>query len=197
METSSVLLWGLCALAIIVILGLVFSKRNALRKEKMEPSIESPEKEYNSDEAEEEISSTIMCSRCSRCEATEEWNDAAVCEDCFDELDNEEDEDDWPKGKTPKYIPSEYSGSSFDLTNLAIGIVVLGITISLGATILGELGESMERASYNSTTSNMTSQSIEAFSAFGSWFPLIFIVGIGAIVLPIVLRMFSRSYDGL
>ncbi|KKN69364.1 hypothetical protein LCGC14_0442240 [marine sediment metagenome] len=213
METSSILLWGAGVIVAVIVLGMLLSKKNSSKKSEEPTPIEVPEKEYSQynedvvsdlegdkkiclDEPEEEMWSkgkTILCSRCGRVEATDNYEDKPVCKDCFEELDENGEYYDFDEGDVS-------SGSCFNITDLVIGIVVLGIILTIGITILSTLSKSFSSGAFNTTevsAINSTISGLESFSSFGDWFSIIIIVGVAAMILAIVFQAFGgmRGYD--
>jgi len=76
-----------------------------------------------------------------------------------------------------------------DLTDLAIGIVVLGIVVSIGATILITI-----RDTNNSTGTayNLSNQAAIGLAEYGNWFKIIVIVGVAAVVLSLIFMAFGK-----
>lgn len=83
--------------------------------------------------------------------------------------------------------------SAVDLTELAIGIVVLGIVVSVGATILINV-----RDTNASTTAayNISNSAANGLAEYGNWFKILVIVGIAAVILSLIFMAFGRRDDG-
>ena len=82
-----------------------------------------------------------------------------------------------------------------DLTELAIGIVVLGIVVSIGATILIEIRDS-NGLSVNTTAYNLSNEAALGLAEYGNWFKIIVIVGVAAVVLGLIFMAFGRGTTG-
>jgi len=84
--------------------------------------------------------------------------------------------------------------SAVDLTELAIGIVVLGIVVSVGATILINVRDTntVGTAAYN-----VSDDAAIGLAEYGNWFKILVIVGIAAVVLSLIFMAFGRRSGGL
>ena len=87
----------------------------------------------------------------------------------------------------------EYKKSAVDLTDLAIGIVVLGIVVSIGATILINVRDTNDE---NSIAYNLSSDAATGLAEYGNWFDIIVIVGVAAVVLSLIFLAFGRRGSG-
>lgn len=163
METLSILLWGAVSLAVVIVLGIIFSKRNSSKKKETEHIIEVPEKEYSQYNEEEDA----------------KWADEP--ETPLKQKDEEDDRDDY-----------SFSGSGIRLTDLFIEIVVLGIVLTIGMTILGKVSDSMN----SGAISNSTTFAMKSFSVFGDWFAITIIVGVAGVILATVFRVFNWTRVG-
>jgi len=76
-----------------------------------------------------------------------------------------------------------------DLTDLAIGIVVLGIIVSVGATILINVRDTNTAAT---TAWNVSDKAATGLAEYGNWFKIIVIVGVAAVVLSLIFMAFGR-----
>jgi len=76
-----------------------------------------------------------------------------------------------------------------DLTDLAIGIVVLGIVVSVGATILINVRDTS--TDYN-TAWNLSENAAIGLAEYGNWFKIIVIVGVAAVVLSLIFMAFGK-----
>ena len=94
--------------------------------------------------------------------------------------------------------------SAVDLTDLAIGIMVLGIVVSIGATILIGVRDTnlTNTVGCNSTdTSNcdtdwqVADAAAQGLAEYGNWFDIIVIVGVAAVILSLIFMAFGRK-DG-
>lgn len=79
--------------------------------------------------------------------------------------------------------------SAVDLTELAIGIVVLGIVVSVGATVLLNVRDTNTSglAAYN-----VADKAATGILEYGNWFKILVIVGIAAVVLSLIFMAFGR-----
>jgi len=80
--------------------------------------------------------------------------------------------------------------SAVDLTDLAIGIVVLGIIVSIGATILLNVRDTNTA---NDTAYNLANDAATGLSEYGNWFDIIVIVGVAAVILSLIFMAFGRG----
>ena len=80
--------------------------------------------------------------------------------------------------------------SAVDLTELAIGIVVLGIVVSIGATILINVRDTNTDTS--STAYNVSNKAAAGLGEYGNWFKILVIVGIAAVILSLIFMAFGR-----
>jgi hypothetical protein len=83
----------------------------------------------------------------------------------------------------------QYKKSAVDLTDLAIGIVVLGIVVSVGATILINVRDTNVG---NSTPYNLSDKAATGLAEYGNWFKIIVIVGVAAVILSLIFMAFGR-----
>ena len=79
--------------------------------------------------------------------------------------------------------------SAVDLTDLAIGIVVLGIVVSVGATILVNVRDT---SSLDSASWNVSNKAAAGLAEYGNWFKIIVIVGVAAVILSLIFMAFGR-----
>jgi len=84
----------------------------------------------------------------------------------------------------------ELKKSAIDLTDLAIGIVVLGIVVSIGATILLNVRDTN---TVDDTAYNLANSAAEGLAEYGNWFDIIVIVGIAAVILALIFMAFGRG----
>ena len=80
-----------------------------------------------------------------------------------------------------------------DLTDLALGIVVLGITVSIGATILLNVRDTNTSSDL---AWNLSNDAAEGIGEYGNWFSIIVIVGVSAVVLSLIFMAFGRRGGG-
>ena len=83
--------------------------------------------------------------------------------------------------------------SAVDLTDLAIGIVVLGIVVTVGATILINVRDTNTSGS---TAYNLADDAATGIAEYGNWFKIIVIVGVAAVVLSLIFMAFGRRAGG-
>ncbi len=79
--------------------------------------------------------------------------------------------------------------SAVDLTDLAIGIVVLGIVVSIGSTILLNVRDTNTE---NDTAYNLAGAAATGLAEYGNWFDIIVIVGVAAVILSLIFMAFGR-----
>jgi hypothetical protein len=87
----------------------------------------------------------------------------------------------------------EYKQSAVDLTDLAIGIVVLGIVVSVGATILINVRDTNTAST---VAYNVSEDAAVGLAEYGNWFKIIVIVGVAAVVLSLIFMAFGRNNQG-
>ncbi|KKK56413.1 hypothetical protein LCGC14_3064780 [marine sediment metagenome] len=87
----------------------------------------------------------------------------------------------------------ELKNSAVDLTDLAIGIVVLGIVVSVGATVLINVRDTNTT---NDTAYNLADAAATGLAEYGNWFKIIVIVGVAAVVLSLIFMAFGRNTGG-
>lgn len=87
----------------------------------------------------------------------------------------------------------QYKNSAVDLTDLAIGIVVLGIVVSVGATILLNVRDTNTTGG---TAYNLSDDAATGLAEYGNWFKIIVIVGVAAVVLSLIFMAFGRQSGG-
>lgn len=87
----------------------------------------------------------------------------------------------------------ELKKSAVDLTELAIGVVVLGIVVSVGATILINVRDTNTAAT---ASYNVSNKAAEGLAEYGNWFKILVIVGIAAVVLSLIFMAFGRRGGG-
>lgn len=84
----------------------------------------------------------------------------------------------------------QYKKSAVDLTDLALGIVVLGIVVAVGATILVNVRDT------NTTDTiayNLADDAATGLAEYGNWFKIIVIVGVAAVILALIFMAFGRG----
>lgn len=83
----------------------------------------------------------------------------------------------------------ETKTSAVDLTDLAIGIVVLGIVVSVGATILINVRDT---STAGTASYNVSDKAAQGLAEYGNWFKIIVIVGVAAVILSLIFMAFGR-----
>ena len=87
----------------------------------------------------------------------------------------------------------EYKNSAVDLTDLALGIVVLGIVVSIGANILVGVRDTNTA---NDVAYNLANDAANGLAEYGDWFDIIVIVGIAAVIIALIFMAFGRGAGG-
>jgi hypothetical protein len=99
----------------------------------------------------------------------------------------------------------EFKKPAVDLTDLAIGIVVLGIVVSIGATILLNVRDTnlTNTAGCNATDTSacdtaytLADSAATGLAEYGNWFDIIVIVGVAAVILSLIFMAFGRRDGG-
>ena len=103
--------------------------------------------------------------------------------------------------------------SAVDLTDLAIGIVVLGIVVTIGANILLNVRDtnyveapSCGQNATGGTTDptytecghayDLAESAATGIAEYGNWFDIIVIVGVAAVILSLIFMAFGRAGSG-
>ena len=95
--------------------------------------------------------------------------------------------------------------SAVDLTDLAIGIVVLGIVVSIGATILLNVRDTNITNTPGCNSTDVTAcdtaytladEAATGLAEYGNWFDIIVIVGVAAVILSLIFMAFGRRESG-
>lgn len=76
------------------------------------------------------------------------------------------------------------------LQGSALAIVVLVITVAIGATVLSEVRDTQTAAA---TDYNVTSAGLDALGTYGDWFEIIVIVIIAVVIIGLLVRSFARA----
>lgn len=76
-----------------------------------------------------------------------------------------------------------------NLSDLAIAIVVLGIVVSIGATILVNVRDTNTAATI---AYNLADDAATGLAEYGNWFKILVIVGVAAVVLGLIFMAFGR-----
>lgn len=84
----------------------------------------------------------------------------------------------------------QYKKSAVDLTDLALGIVVLGIVVSVGATILVNVRDTNTEGT---VSYNLADDAATGLAEYGNWFKIIVIVGVAAVILALIFMAFGRG----
>jgi len=84
--------------------------------------------------------------------------------------------------------------SAVDLTDLAIGIVVLGIVVSVGATVLVNVRDTNTQGDI---AYNLADDAATGLAEYGNWFNIIVIVGVAAVVLSLIFLAFGGRTGGM
>lgn len=87
-------------------------------------------------------------------------------------------------------MQTELRKSAVDLTDLALGVVVLGIVVVVGATILVNVRDTNTTGT---TAYNLADKAAIGLSEYGNWFKIIVIVGVAAVVLSLIFMAFGRG----
>jgi hypothetical protein len=87
----------------------------------------------------------------------------------------------------------EFKKSAVDLTDLAIGIVVLGIVVSIGATILLNVRDTNTSGD---TAWNVSNSAATGLAEYGNWFTIIVIVGVASVILALIFMAFGGRGSG-
>lgn len=105
--------------------------------------------------------------------------------------DDYEEEDDYDQDPDED---EEYTGTGFDLTNLAVGIVVLGIVVSVGATILTQLSDAVgpDHPAVGNMTTGLDTVAGTFPNLLSIMFPMLAIFMVVGVMLS-VLRLFRRA----
>lgn len=83
----------------------------------------------------------------------------------------------------------ELKKQAVDLTDLAIGIVVLGIVVAVGANVLINVRNTNTT---DDTAYNLANKAAVGLAEYGNWFKTIVIVGVAAVVLSLIFMAFGR-----
>ena len=90
-------------------------------------------------------------------------------------------------------MKAELTKPAVDLTDLAIGIVVLGIVVSVGATILINVRDTNTSGT---AAYNISDKAASGLLEYGNWFKILVIVGVAAVVLSLIFMAFGRNSQG-
>ena len=77
-----------------------------------------------------------------------------------------------------------------DLTDLALGIVVLGIVVSIGATILVNVRDTNTAGTI---AYNLADDAATGIAEYGNWFSIIVIVGVAAVIISLIYLAFGKG----
>ena len=84
----------------------------------------------------------------------------------------------------------EQKRGAVDLTDLAIGVVVLGIVVSVGATVLINVRDTNTSGTISY---NVADKAALGIGEYGNWFKIIVIVGVAAVILALIFMAFGRG----
>jgi hypothetical protein len=87
----------------------------------------------------------------------------------------------------------ETKKAAIDLTELAVGIVILGIVVSIGATVLINVRDTNDAGTH---AYNLSDDAAGGLAEYGNWFTILVIVGIAAVVLSLIFLAFGRRGGG-
>lgn len=90
-------------------------------------------------------------------------------------------------------IELEKKNSAVDLTELAVGIVILGIVVSIGATVLVNVRDTNTAGS---VAYNVSNKAATGLLEYGNWFTILVIVGIASVILSLIFMAFGRGRGG-
>ena len=77
-----------------------------------------------------------------------------------------------------------------DLSQMAISIVVLGIVVAVGATILINVRDTNTAGT---TAYNVSDKAAVGLGEYGNWFKIIVIVGVAAVILGLIFTAFGNK----
>ena len=83
--------------------------------------------------------------------------------------------------------------NAVDLTDLAIGILVLGIVVTIGSTILLNVRDTNTA---NDIAYNLAGDAATGIAEYGNWFDIIVIVGIAGLILSLIFLAFGNRGGG-
>lgn len=86
----------------------------------------------------------------------------------------------------------ESSGSGFDLAEFMIGIVILGIVVTMGSTILSEISTTLDSTSIES---NAAAESLVAIEPLMNIIPIFITFGFVMLVISLLMRSFGSFRD--
>lgn len=87
-------------------------------------------------------------------------------------------------------MKTELKKPAVDLTDLALGIVVLGIVVSIGANVLVGVRDTNTA---NDVAYNLADDAATGLAEYGDWFDIIVIVGIAAVIISLIFMAFGRG----
>ena len=90
-------------------------------------------------------------------------------------------------------METKFRKNPVDLTDLAIGIVVLGIVTAIGATVLINVRDTNTA---NDSAYNLANDAATGLAEYGNWFKIIVIVGVAAVILSLIFMAFGRRGGG-
>ena len=75
-----------------------------------------------------------------------------------------------------------------DLGDMALQIVILGIIVSIGATVLIGVRDTSDA---NTIAYNVSNDAASGLGEYGNWFSIIIIVSIAAVILALIFSAFG------
>jgi len=76
-----------------------------------------------------------------------------------------------------------------DMHPIVLALVLVGITLGIGATVIAKFGATMTAGS---VAENVTNKTLTALNDFSTWLSIIVIVIAAAIILGLVMTAFTR-----
>lgn len=77
-----------------------------------------------------------------------------------------------------------------NLSDLAIAVVVLGIVVSVGATIMVNVRDTNTASG---TAYNLADKAATGLGEYGNWFKILVIVGVASVILGLIFMAFGRG----
>lgn len=82
---------------------------------------------------------------------------------------------------------------ALNLSEFAIGIVILGIVTSVGATVLLNVRDTNTA---NDAAYNLSDNAAKGLAEYGDWFKILAIVSVAAVILAIIFMAFRTGGGG-
>jgi hypothetical protein len=98
------------------------------------------------------------------------------------------------KSKLPEMKTRRGQMGVGDLGPLATTLLVIVVTVAVGAVMLAQFGD-VSAVNNSSTATSVIDQGQQALQTFGDFLPVIVIVGIGAVILALM-RVFGGGRGG-